>query len=217
MELLKHTLFINLDSRTDRLDHVSKELAKLNINGERVSAIKMELGAIGCTMSHIKCLQLAKERNYEQVFICEDDITFTQPQVFMESLNKFYDNKNIKWDVLIVGGNNLPPYQQIGDYCIRTFNCQTTTGYIVQKHMYDTFIQNFKESTELLLRTRNTKKYSLDIYWKRLQCGYFWYMIIPPTVIQREDYSDIEGRQVRYDWLMLDINKEWFVKHRLSM
>ena len=33
---------------------------------------------------------------------------------------------------MIVGGNNVPPYHAVTDYCIRILNCQTTTGYIVK-------------------------------------------------------------------------------------
>ena len=73
MELLKHTIFINLEHRKDRLEHVLVELKKININApERFNAIKTANGAVGCSMSHIKCLELAKERNYPFVFICEE-------------------------------------------------------------------------------------------------------------------------------------------------
>ena len=75
MELLNHTFVINLDHRTDRLEHVTKEFEKMGINAERISGIQPKSPAIGCTMSHIKCLELAKTRNYKQVFISEDDIT----------------------------------------------------------------------------------------------------------------------------------------------
>ena len=66
MGILKNTLYINLQHRTDRLQHVEKELEKLGIKGERINAIKTSSGAVGCTLSHIKCLELAKERNYEE-------------------------------------------------------------------------------------------------------------------------------------------------------
>lgn len=152
MELLKNTLFINLDHRKDRLEHVTNELTKLGIHGERFNAIKTKVGAIGYTMSHIKCLEIAKERGYEHVFICEDDITFLNVELFKKNIEKFYENKDIRWDVLLIGGNNLPPYLEIGDYCIRVSNCQTTTGYIVNNHYYDTLIDNFRESVKNLLR-----------------------------------------------------------------
>jgi hypothetical protein len=34
-------------------------------------------------------------------------------------------------------------------------------------------------------------------------------MIVPTSVVQYNDYSDIEGKVVDYQVLMLDINKEW--------
>lgn len=210
MDILKNTLYINLQSRTDRLEHVQSELKKLGIEGERFNAIKTSSGAVGCTLSHIKCLEIAKERNYEEVFICEDDITFTNPELFKENLQKFCDNEDIMWDVLIIGGNNVPPYNQYSDYCARVYNCQTTTGYIVKQDFYDIMIKNFKEGVAKLIKDPNNKReYAIDIHWKKLQMENFWYMITPPTVTQYENYSDIEERNTNYNHLMLDMDKKW--------
>ena len=71
MDLFKNTLFINLEHRNDRLEHATEEFKKIGIKAERVDAIKKDAGAVGCTMSHIKCLEIAKKRNYDYVFICE--------------------------------------------------------------------------------------------------------------------------------------------------
>lgn len=216
MELFKNTLFINLESRKDRLEHVLSEFKKINIQSERVDAIKMASGAIGCTMSHIKCLELAKERNYENVFVCEDDITFLKPELLMENITKFHNNKEINWDILIISGNNCPPYQKINEYSSRIFNCQTTTGYIVKRDMYDVMIDNFKTGLSLLLKNPTKKReYAIDMYWKRLQLQYFWYIITPLTTIQYENYSDVEETNVNYSTLMLDMNKEWLFKKKM--
>uniref|UniRef100_A0A6C0JJH9 Glycosyl transferase family 25 domain-containing protein n=1 Tax=viral metagenome TaxID=1070528 RepID=A0A6C0JJH9_9ZZZZ len=213
MELLKNTLYINLEHRTDRLEHVKLELAKVGIEGERVNAVKAKIGAIGCTLSHIRCLELAKQREYDQVFICEDDITFTDPKLLIKNLTKFHEEDGCMWDMIIIGGNNVPPYQRINSNCVRVFYCQTTTGYIVKKSYYDTLIKNFKESASMLMKNpteEGKKKYALDIYWKKLQMQDFWYMITPPTVTQYENYSDIEERHTDYKHLMLDMEKEWY-------
>jgi GR25 family glycosyltransferase involved in LPS biosynthesis len=214
MELFKHALYINLESRPDRREHVERELKKMNIEAERMNAIKMAEGAIGCTLSHIRCLELAKERQYPHVFVIEDDITFLQPELLSENLKKFEENAELQcWDVLIIGGNNCPPYTKVTDYCIRAFNNQTTTGYIVKSHYYDTLIANFKESAQMLMRNpHNKREYALDMYWKRLQQTGVWLMIIPATVTQYQDYSDIEKRVVNYDHLMLDIQKDWLFR-----
>jgi GR25 family glycosyltransferase involved in LPS biosynthesis len=214
MQLLENTIFINLETRKDRLEHVKQELAKIGVNNpERFNAIRLKSGAIGCSMSHIKCIELAKSRGYEQVFICEDDITFTNPTLLIENLTKFAKNEDINWDMCLIGANNVPPFMKVTDYCIRVFYAQTTTGYIIKKHYYDTLIKNIKEGLHLLMKSPNMGQlYAIDMYWKRLQLQDWWYMIIPPTVKQYENYSDIENRCTNYDHLMLDLDKQFLFK-----
>jgi GR25 family glycosyltransferase involved in LPS biosynthesis len=208
--LLENTFYINLEERKDRLEHVMVEMGKMGIKGERISACKVKGGgAIGCTMSHIKCIELAKERRYSHVFIMEDDITFFNPELLKTNITRFQETCPM-WDVLIIGGNVVPPYQKIADEYIRVSNVQTTTGYIVRNHYYDTLLMVFRESVKNLIRNpANIREYALDIYWKKLQKTGNWYMIIPPTVSQYESYSDIENRVVNYHHLMLDTDKKW--------
>jgi hypothetical protein len=72
-----------------------------------------------------------------------------------------------------------------------------------------------KESAkQLMIDPQNKQQYAIDMYWKSLQRSGKWYMIIPPTVIQYEDYSDIERRVVNYKDLMLDLDKEWLFRGR---
>jgi glycosyl transferase family 25 len=217
MELLKNTLFINLDHRQDRLEHIVKEFALLGIAGERMKAVKLNQGAIGCSLSHIKCLELAKTRGFEQVFICEDDIQFTNPTLLLENLTKFHENKDIQWDVLLIGGNNCPPYIPINDYCIRVQNCRSAVGYIVKQHYYDKIISNFKEGVQHLLKDPTNKRmYAVDMYWNHLQQPDNWYMITPLTVTQMPDYSDIEKREVNYQELLLDLDKTKFFQNQIQ-
>ena len=206
--LLKHVLYINLEHRTDRLEHVIGELGKIGIfHGQRFPAVKMVAGNVGCTLSHIKCLELAKKNDWPLVFICEDDITFTNPGVLCNSLRKFAES-GISWDVLVIGGNNCPPFQVMNDYCIRVQNVQTTTGYIVRKEYYDILLANFKDGLSRLMREPDKKKqYSIDIYWKQLQQSGRWYLLIPLTVVQYYDYSDIEEKITDYRGMMLDVDK----------
>jgi len=208
--LFKNTLFINLSNRTDRLDHINAELLKLNIKGERVNAIKHTHGAIGCSSSHIKCLELAIERDYEHVFICEDDITFLDIKLFEANIKKFVENDKITWDVLIISGNNQPPFQQREEYCARIFNCQCTTGYVVKKSYYINLLNNFKDGLSLLMKSPTNKpNFAIDMYWKQLQPRDFWYMITPLTVTQYANYSDVEENNTDYARVMLDMEKKW--------
>jgi len=202
-------IYINLDSRTDRYKHVLNEFSKINVTSpERFKAIKLDNGALGCSMSHLKCLEIAKQKNYDYVLICEDDIEFLDPELFLKQLNKFI-NSDINWDVVLIAGNNMLPYAPINDTCIKIYNCQTTTGYIVQKHYYDTLIKNYKEGIQNLIKDSNNNNYKIDKYWFKLQCNDNWYLIIPLSIIQREDYSDIEKKNTNFRKYMLDYNKAY--------
>ena len=210
--LFENTHYINLEHRIDRLVHVKQELAKINVVGSRFNAIKLANGAVGCSMSHLKCLEQAKQNGSPYVFVCEDDIQFLDPTLFLKNLGLFCETIKSDWDVLII----CPPFQPIGDFCVRLVNCQTTTGYIVQQHYYDTLIANYREGiTKLLSDPTNKREYAIDMYWKRLQAKDRWYMIVPPTVVQMEGFSDVEGRETNYKHLMTDMNKEWLFKNNL--
>jgi glycosyl transferase family 25 len=205
-------IYINLDRRADRNVSVLKELCKIGVNSPtRLKAIELENGAVGCSMSHLKCVELAKKNDYDCVFICEDDIEFLNPSLFLKQLTSFI-NSDLTWDTVIVAGNNMIPYISISDYCIKVFNCQTTTGYIVKKSYYDKLIQNYKDGIRHLLKEPLNNDYKIDKYWFKLQRIDNWYLIIPLSIIQKEDYSDIERKVTNFSKYMLDYNKAYAPK-----
>jgi hypothetical protein len=64
---------------------------------------------------------------------------------------------------------------------------------------------------QLLLQNPSMKKvYSIDMYWKSLQQTDKWYIITPLSVIQYENYSDIENTITNYSLQMLDLDKVKF-------
>lgn len=214
---IKHAFYINLYSRPDRKQHVENQLKSIGINAERFNAIKMTNGAIGCSMSHLKIIEIAKANNWEHVFIVEDDILFTDPNLFIQQFNKFLYNHK-EFDVALIAGNNLPPYTRIDDSCVQVTHCQTTTGYIVQRHYYDILIKNFKEGILFLMKEpTNHFLYAIDKYWFNLQTIHKWYLITPLSVTQREDYSDIEKRPTNYTPAMLDLDKVAFIKRQQEL
>jgi hypothetical protein len=209
-------LYINLDHREDRKWHVVSQFNQLGFTSfERFPATKTTNGAVGCGISHIKCLELALERNWEMVTIIEDDFKCVDIPQFRHSLSAFWKNHqkdNIIWDVLLLGGNNCPPYTKIPgvEYCVQVSNCQTTIGYVVKRAFYPTLINNMREAISKLMRFPDLKKqFAIDIYWKPLQASGRWYLITPLTITQHTCYSDVEEQEKNYDNLMLDIEKRW--------
>jgi len=214
---IKHAFYINLLSRPDRKQHVERQLQSIGISAERFNAIKMPNGAIGCSMSHLKIMETAKANNWDHVLIVEDDILFTNPNLFVQQFNKFLSNHK-DFDVVLIAGNNLPPYKTIDDTCVQVTHCQTTTGYLVQKHYYDVLIKNYKDGILYLMKEpAKHVVYAIDKFWLNLQAIHNWYLIIPLTVTQREDYSDIEKRPTNYTHVMLDLDKVAFMKRQQKL
>lgn len=213
---IKHVVYINLEHRTDRKVHVERQLASIGIQGAtRFNAIKLPNGAIGCSMSHLKCLQLAKEQGWPHLLLCEDDIEFLDPNLFVKQLNGFLCNheEESTWDVVLIAGNNMPPYGLEDDYSVRVFQCQTTTGYLVKQHYYDKLINNIKDGIQKLMREpHNHRLYAIDKYWFTLQQSDYWFLVTPLTVVQREDYSDIEKRRTNYKKPMTDLDKKSYFR-----
>ena len=210
---IKNIFYINLESRLDRRNSIETQLKNIGLtNFERFNAIKVMDGRVGCTMSHIKCLEMAKERGYNHILICEDDTFFLDPKLFKTQLTTFLNNEH-KWDVVLFAGNNVPPYERIDDTCIAVSHCQTTTCYLVNGHYFDTLLQNMREGLDKLLKEpTNPLDYAIDRYWLNLQKKDSWLLITPLTVIQREDYSDIENKRTDYSNLMLDLDKKQLMK-----
>jgi hypothetical protein len=108
---------------------------------------------------------------------------------------------------VLLAGNNMLPYKPYDECSIQVFNCQTTTGYIVKKNYYDKLINNFKSGIQNLMKDPTNNDFKIDKYWFKLQREDNWYLIIPLTVVQKEDYSDIEKKVTNFKKYMLDYNK----------
>jgi GR25 family glycosyltransferase involved in LPS biosynthesis len=164
-------------------------------------------------MSHLKCLQIAKENGWPHVLIVEDDILFLDKDVFIKQINNFFKNHVDDWDTLLISGNNIPPYERLDDTCVKVTTCQTTTGYLVKSHYYDKLIQNIKMGIVYLTRRpQHDHLYAIDKFWFTLQRADNWLLLTPLTVVQREDYSDIQKRKTNFIKGMIDLDKTNLIK-----
>jgi glycosyl transferase family 25 len=213
LEDINNIFYINLDHRTDRKNHVEMQLSLLGLTGTRFSAIKMENGAIGCSMSHLKLLQMAFKTGLDHILILEDDIEFLDPDLFKKQLDIFLKDLTKEWDVILFAGNNMPPYEIIDETCVKVSHCQTTTGYLVNGHYIEKLMNNVKMGlTNLLREPEKHLLYAIDMFWLSLQKSDQWYLITPLTVVQRDDYSDIEKKVVHYQKAMTDLDKTAIMK-----
>ena len=86
-------IYINLKKRTDRRQQIEEDLTALQLKYERFDAIETPgFGLLGCGLSHLSVLKLAKERAYKNVLILEDDFMFLVSKDTLEDqLNQFFN------------------------------------------------------------------------------------------------------------------------------
>ncbi len=182
------TLYINLESRKDRKEHIEKILPK----AERVIAVKDKVGYIGCVKSHIKCLQIAKIRRYNQVIILEDDFKYKDTRTL--------ENMIIpeKYDMLLLSnlirGKDTESHDDNFD---RVFEAEWTSGYLIHQKFYQTLIKTFEESLKRL-QVKYCRENYLDIYWNRI---FKDNLILKHKKIigsqLEEDFSDIHNKVIK--------------------
>jgi len=152
-------IYINLDKRTDRKKHIES----LFPNAVRFPAIVDDRGGyFGCVRSHIECLKLAKENNYDKVIILEDDFIYKDSRT-LESMI-LPDKFNMLLLSNLVVADDIEPYNMYFD---RVFKAQWTSGYCVDASFYDTLIKTFEESLNQLSKNYCRDNY-LDIYWNKI-------------------------------------------------
>lgn len=102
------TVVINLDDRKDRWEEVQDEFASWPVPVERVSAVRMKPGWKGCSASHLKCIQLAKDRGLPWILILEDDCVL-RPEAarrFTDLLPTLWAARD-RWDMFNGGVTSL--------------------------------------------------------------------------------------------------------------
>ena len=180
-------LYINLDSRTDRRHDIEKLL--IGTNYERVSAVYNTKGYIGCAMSHIKCLEIMIEREYNECIILEDDFIF-------KGSNNFNNLKlpNFNYDIFLLC-NHIKKSDNIDNKYCRVHVATWTSGHIVNKSIAFDLLENLKEGLELY-KKENIHKYFLDIYWQKLFNSYIAIGFNNSIATQKDGFSDIQGRTI---------------------
>jgi glycosyl transferase family 25 len=194
-------VYINLDKRKDRNEHILKELQRFNIPESkiiRVSAIESTKGAYGCSLSHLKVMQLFKESGDKVWCILEDDHYFTHT---LEETDKIVSNflKKEEYDVLLgcycnVKGRDLPD-----GVFRRTSQSSMTSFFIVKSNVCDGLIASHKQSSRSL-NPKFGKKTGIpcDFMWSHLMKVFFFVAPYKPYGSQILDYSDIRHKRMNY-------------------
>ena len=205
-EHIDKIIYINLDSREDRNREIQEEFKRLQIPEDKIirfSAIRHQTeGAIGCSQSHIAVLKMAMENNWKNYLVLEDDFNFIPDTTFIDNVfNHFLTQfPGDSWDVLnLARGFHQDFMDTHVKYVQKVFDVSTTSGFLVNRHFYNTLLQNFIKGFEHLCREpKNHPMYCVDRYWNRIMALSNWYITSPSVGYQRTGHSSIGGYVVDY-------------------
>lgn len=192
--------YINLDYRTDRNKHMMSELKTHHLENDikRFPAIKafektefiindsskMLSATLAASASHREIIKIAKQNDFENVLILEDDAKFYNTENYkgIDIIEKALDQLSIieNWEIFFLGSNlhdevlNLHSPNLIKCDC-----CVSTQAYILNKKTYNRILEE-NEIRYMDVFLNNTFKEK--------------YITYPLSLIQKsDDISDIGG------------------------
>jgi glycosyl transferase family 25 len=192
--------YINLDHRNDRNTEILEEFNNMKIdNYERFPGIYHEtIGGVGCGRSHVAVLRMAKERGYKRIIVLEDDFIFLvskdEWKLAMENIDKnTFDVCLLSYQLLTSAPHENPKFKRI-------LEAQTTSGYVINEHYYDTLIEVFENASNMFENTNSHWLYAIDVAWKKLQKRDNWIGCSPRLGKQRPSYSDCGNTFSEVSW-----------------
>jgi len=205
-DVFDQVFVINLDRRRDRLNHLKKELSRLNISYQRFSAVDGEKdevpevpnltpGEVGCTLSHKKVLRKVVDEEIDRPLILEDDIIFENN--FENRFREHFEQLPDDWAMYYLGANTAKDERlnPVTKNINRTYRALTT-------HSYSIKLSKAQKLLEII--EKNNFQNPVDNVFTNFQKEEKVYISSPNLVIQKEGYSDVREGFRNYD----DVLKE---------
>ena len=206
---------INLKERTDRKQHILKELTKNNItNYKFIEAIKptieevnswsgnycnyvmkdipierrekYKIGCCGCLKSHLFIYNDMLKNNYENILILEDDCVIKDN---IDSYKKYmkYCIKS-KYGLFYFGGTHSKNPIKIKDNFHKCEKTHTTHSYMISR-----------ECAEFIVKSISGYEKEIDVYLSDIvQQKFSCFCLYPSIFSQLDGISDIQGAYVQY-------------------
>jgi GR25 family glycosyltransferase involved in LPS biosynthesis len=190
---------VNLDFREENMKLISKEMDYIGWNFERFSAVQKN-SYMGCTLSHLSVIEIAKERGYKRVMVIEDDCYFMP---YSKSLLNAIENQTegIEFGVFNVtptlnrSVNRSDKYDLLLDITNLPPKINQSYGEVFATNMiiYDESIYDKLFDIKLTAFTTSGDYYfPIDGYLANfIYPKYQSYCPILPIAPQRESYSDV--------------------------
>ena len=180
------TLVINLNKDKERMKTITEDFKAIGwpVPLERVEAVERKPGYIGCTLSHMKCMELALEHGYDWVLILEDDcqVKPNAKQHFTALLPELWKRRS-EWDNYFAGPLFINDNPVIVNKRLGLFNVGGDCTHFVLVH---------KEGCKNILnKLASLEKIPIiDLFYKT---EIRTFTSVPYIAIQRPGISNIQG------------------------
>jgi GR25 family glycosyltransferase involved in LPS biosynthesis len=215
---------INLDNRPDRWEQCLNQFKKLKIEDkvERFSAInfshqdeslKKILGRAGCCLSHIEICKIAKENEFKNYLVFEDDFDLLgNEESILKHLNEYINQLPIDWDLYYLGGNLNEDYgkeaiEKFSHNLYKVNSCHTTHAFAINEKFYEKFL-NSMPSIDNVFDWLN-KYEAIDVFLSQhLLNNHKCYINNPMMALQSAGFSNIENNFYDYqNWMNFSFDK----------
>ncbi len=199
-KFFEYIFCINLKRRTDRRIEAEYELSKHLIfakfidgvdgmeiedpNATSIDTLPVSRGDWGCTLSHLKIAQYAKDNNLKNYLVLEDDVALVEN--FDEQFDLKIKTAPSEWDFLYFGGDNVGGIESINEHWAKIFKTNTTHAYAVNNTIYDKLIEVLSQ------------KEKVDICISSLHSVTNSFICRPHLAWQKASHSDILEKHTDY-------------------
>lgn len=204
-ERFDESYLINLSKRHDRLNKFDNEVIKYDlgdyskfvaIDGNKVKEKYNTIllpGELGVILSNIEVLKDATKKGHKKILIMEDDCYFSDE---VRSIDKFFEKLPSDWDMLYFGGNHNTHIGEkkpkiINDKVLKLHNTYSAHFVVIKSDIFEQLI--------FLLSMYNKQ---LDVVYSEIQKTHNVYCFYPAIAKQRKDFSDIQNKEMDYNWLI---------------
>ena len=189
-------VYINRDKRKDRRENIERQLARAGIDASKIirfEAIEHDSPNAGCALSHATVLRIAKEENWPNVLILEDDFNFDNNLHFVnQQLKDFFDSDYVNYYDVLQLAHMIERKEEVNSTICRVMYGTNASAYLVHNRAYERMHSAILTGAEALASGKVEHwLYQNDRAWSTIQSQGQFYAFNKRLGYQRAGYSDL--------------------------
>ena len=206
MKLVNEIVVLTTEERADRQKVLREHFVS---RGLKFTFLQNKMHAkpvIGCLEAHISAIHRARDRNYDAIMICEDDVVISDSMMSKFRTDALPD----EWDMLYFGGILTQSLEgRTADWVRGVVWCNH--AYVVKRHMYDQILNFYyttyarreiaqpieirSDGTVIDTKSESPPGLAIDaMYTAHFHKTHKCWLSVDQYIVQREDYSNIDGK-----------------------